>query len=214
MKKSAYQYNPIENVIRSKHWIFDMDGTLTQHMHDFVDMRRQLGLPEDMMMLEAIANLPEAEAAILHQKLENMELEYAEKAQPMPHVHDLLETLLNLNVRIGILTRNTLNVAKRTLEVCGLSDFFHPQHILDRNICPPKPSPAGILHLLEGWQAQPTDAVMIGDYLFDLEAGRNAGVHTVHIDTRGQPNWPQHTDLKINDFRELLHHLNKATATF
>ncbi|WP_395374078.1 HAD family hydrolase [Marinicella sp. W31] len=208
MNNNACKRNPKDTIIRSKHWIFDMDGTLTQHMHDFVGMRRQLGLPDDMMMLEAIDTLPEKEAADLHQKLERMELEYAEKAQPMPHIHDFLEILLNNNVRIGILTRNTLAVAQRTLEVCGLSHFFHPQYILDRRICPPKPSPAGILRLLEDWQAQPQDTVMVGDYLFDLEAGRNAGVHTVHIDTRGELTWPQHTDIRIGCFTQLLQCLN------
>lgn len=181
-----------------------MDGTLTRHIHDFVDMRRQLGLPEDMMMLEAIATLPKHEATQLEQRLEAMEMAYAEQAEPMPYIHDFLAYLLENNTRIGILTRNTVAVARRTLEVCGLSDFFQPEYILDRNICPPKPSPEGILHLLNIWKAGSEDAVMIGDYVFDLEAGRNAGVHTVHLDTQGLFQWPQYTDLKITGFKDLL----------
>ena len=208
-KTASLRQKTEQTILQSKHWVFDMDGTLTQHIHNFVDMRRQLGLPDDMMMLEAISELPPEEAAELSEKLERMELDYAELAKPMPHIHDFLQLLLDNGASIGILTRNTLNVAKRTLEVCNLTNFFQPEHILDRNLCPPKPSPAGIIHLLKAWQAPTTDAVMIGDYLLDLEAGRNAGVHTIHLDTSNQFPWPEHTDLKASHFQQLIQWFEK-----
>ena len=45
---------------RRRHWIFDMDGTLTVSAHDFEHMRRELGLPPDVPILEALHALPEA----------------------------------------------------------------------------------------------------------------------------------------------------------
>ena len=38
-------------------------------------------------------------------------------------------------------------------------------------------------------RAEPEDAVMVGDYLFDLEAGRSAGTATVLVDSDGTRPW-------------------------
>ena len=43
-----------------------------------------------------------------------------------------------------------------------------------------------LLHLLAGWSAQAERAVMVGDYLFDLLAGRLAGTMTVLVDPEGR----------------------------
>jgi phosphoglycolate phosphatase-like HAD superfamily hydrolase len=47
---------------------------------------------------------------------------------------------------------------------------------------------------------------MVGDYLFDLEAGRAASVATVHIDTSAQYPWPQMTDWGIDHLQQLIDH--------
>lgn len=187
-----------------KYWIFDMDGTLTINIHDFVDMRRKLGLPDDMMMLEAIDSLPQNEAKTLSKKLENMEQEYAEMAKPMPGIFEFLQYLNSIDAPIGILTRNTRAVAMHTLEVCELDHFFNREYIIDRHICEPKPSPQGIQYLLEKWNGTAEHAVIVGDYLFDLQAGKNAGISTINIDVDNANKWPQLSDLTIHHFCELL----------
>jgi len=46
--------------------------------------------------------------------------------------------------------------------------------------------------------------VMVWDYLFDLQTGRNAGAGTVHVDrTRSFP-WPEMTDIGVGTLGELL----------
>ncbi len=46
--------------------------------------------------------------------------------------------------------------------------------------------------------------VMVGDYLFDLQTGRNAGAATIHVDrTRIFP-WPELTDIGVGTLKELL----------
>ncbi|HWC88195.1 MAG TPA: HAD hydrolase-like protein, partial [Pirellulales bacterium] len=44
---------------------------------------------------------------------------------------------------------------------------------------PVKPDPAAIAQICRTWQLPPERVAIIGDYRFDLEAGRAAGVHTV-----------------------------------
>jgi len=47
---------------------------------------------------------------------------------------------------------------------------------------------------------------MVGDYVFDLQAGKNAGVATVHFDTDGQYPWPELTDFKVEKLSQLIHY--------
>ena len=96
--------------------------------------------------------------------------------------------------------------ALQTLKTCNLDHFFSPQDILDRASCEPKPHPAGISLLLNQWGARADDSVMVGDYLFDLEAGRAAKVATVHINTLAQYPWPHVTDWGIGHLNQLIEH--------
>ena len=45
-----------------RHWVFDMDGTLTVAVHDFAAIRRALEIAAEEDILDHIAALPEAPA--------------------------------------------------------------------------------------------------------------------------------------------------------
>ena len=186
------------------HWIFDMDGTLTISAHDFEYIRRELGLPTQVPILEALNAMPAEQSAPLWETLNELEEHFAEKSSLMHGAVELLETLNARSVELAILTRNTMPVVEKTLTACGIEHFFPVQHRLDRDSCKPKPSPDGINQLLALWQADVDSTVMVGDYLYDLQAGRSAGVTTIHLDTRGI-DWPEFTDIKVN-------HLDKIKA--
>jgi len=162
-----------------------MDGTLTCAMHDFDEMRRQLQLPAGVPILEALEAMPAEESRLKRQALDDMEIAMAAEAQPQPGSHDLLQQLQSKGAKMGIVTRNGREIANVTLAACGLLDYFEPQSIISRDCAEPKPDPAGITLALSRWQAIPDQAVMVGDYQFDLEAGRRAKVATVHLDVTG-----------------------------
>ena len=189
------------------HWIFDLDGTLTVSAHDFEHIRRELGLAPEAPILEALHALPEAEAAPLWELLNELEFYYAGKASVMQGAAELLQKLHDDGRQLAILTRNTMPVVKQTLQACRLEHFFPLEHILDRDSCIPKPSPDGVKHLLEFWQADADDSVMVGDYLYDLEAGKGAGVVTIHVDTRGDVDWSEYTDIRVEGLGEIIDYL-------
>ena len=191
------------------HWIFDMDGTLTVSAHDFDHMRRELGLEADVPILEALHAMPASEAAPLWELLNELEFHYAAKAYLMPGADELLQCLQDSNCQLGILTRNIMPVVRQTLRACGIDHFFDAEHIFDRDSCMPKPSPDGINQLLGMWQADATNAVMVGDYLYDLEAGRGAGVATIHLDTRGDVDWSEYTDVRVEHLAEIKRYLEE-----
>ena len=189
------------------HWIFDLDGTLTVSAHDFDHIRRELGLAPETPILEALHAMPEAEAAPLWDSLNELEFYYAGKASVMQGASELLQKLHENGRQLAILTRNTMPVVKQTLQACKIDHFFPLNHILDRDACMPKPSPDGVRHLLDLWQADADDTVMVGDYLYDLEAGKGAGVATVHLDTRGDVDWSEFTDIRVEELGELIGYL-------
>ncbi|TGN08572.1 HAD family hydrolase [Leptospira ilyithenensis] len=168
-----------------KNWIFDMDGTLTLAMHDFDAIKLALGLPMDSDILTSIGRLAPEEAKTKHIHLNEIELNIAKKATASPGTPKLLKQIKGKSHQLGILTRNCFANSIETLKASGLGEYFSSEFILCREHAEPKPSPNGILNLLNLWDAKPEDTLMIGDYLYDLEAGISAGVETVYIDPKG-----------------------------
>lgn len=192
------------NLYQRNFWIFDMDGTLTVAIHDFEAIRNDLGLPPGRPVLETLAGLPFDQAARLRQRLDEIELQLAFQALPQAGAADLLIGLRQRGGRLAILTRNNQRNAQETLRRCGLLDLFEPDCILGREAAAPKPSPDGVRQLLAHWEARPDEAVMVGDYRFDLEAGREAGTATVYIDWVGAGEWSHLADVTVRNLEELL----------
>lgn len=186
-----------------------MDGTLTHAIHDFDDIRTQLNLPPGKPILESIAQLPAAQAAEVNQQLDDLELEIASRAIAQPHSAELLSLLTEQGRAVGIVTRNGHEIALATLQACGLRRFFKPEFVISRDCCEPKPSPDGVNLLLNRWSATNSGAVMVGDYLFDLEAGKNAGIATVHLDVDGAFLWPEYSDYKVTSLEPLAALFNR-----
>jgi len=181
-----------------------MDGTLTLAIHNFDDIRAQLNLPAGEPILEAIARLPEAEAAATHRKLDEIEFEIADQAIPQPGATDLLDRLVARGCKVGILTRNGLGIAHSTLKAAKLDNYFEADTIVSRDCCAPKPAPDGVIKLMTHWQAEPADTVMTGDYLYDLKAGNDAQTATVHLDVDGQFPWPELTSTGVTALNQLV----------
>ncbi len=172
-----------------RHWVFDMDGTLTVAVHDFQRIKRDLAIPPDDDILTHLAALPAEEAAAKHAWLLAHERALAGAAQPAPGAVALIRALHAAGCRLGILTRNARELAEVTLQAIGVGDVFAPEDIIGRDEAEPKPSPAGLRYFVERWQVDPAQVVMVGDYRFDLECGRAAGTRTVLVNSPDNP-WP------------------------
>ena len=192
-----------QSLIKKPYWVFDMDGTLTIAQHDFDAIRADLGLPEGLPILESLEKLPSDESSELHSKLDEIELEIAHRSKPAAGAADLLEMLLNRGSKIGLLTRNNAMNIEVTLKAAGLYNFFKTENLLSRDCITPKPAPAGINKLLSGWLASSQDAVMVGDHLHDLLAGRNANTLTVYVDQQGEFPFKDHADICIQSLSAL-----------
>ncbi|MGL4317967.1 MAG: HAD family hydrolase [Pseudomonas sp.] len=189
-----------------RHWVFDMDGTLTIAVHDFPAIKRALNIPQDHDILHHLAALPEAEAQAKHAWLLEHERELAIASVAAPGAVALVRALHARGCRLGILTRNAHELALLTLAAIGLGDCFDSADVVGRDEAPPKPDPGGLLHLAERWGVAPGELVMVGDYRFDLDCARAAGASSVLVNLAENP-WPELTDHHAVDCQALLNQL-------
>jgi len=194
---------PMLNLETRRAWVFDLDGTLTKPVHDFADIRRQLGIPPADDILEYLAALSPEAAEPLHERLHAIELELSARTEAAPGAVACIARLAARGVRLGILTRNSRAIAHHTLTKLGLACYFPPEQIIGRDEALPKPSPDGLHKLACSWQVTTSELVMVGDYLFDLQTGRAAGAVTIHVDPSGTFNWPELADLCVTSLHDV-----------
>ena len=190
-------------ILGRKHWIFDLDGTLTVAIHDFALIRSLLGVPQGADILGHLESLPEAEALVARERLNRIEEELAGRTEPASGAVGLVRLLHGRGVRLGVLTRNTRGNALRTLERIGISPYIAPCDVLGREEALAKPDPDGILKLALNWGMPASALVMVGDYGFDLQTGRAAGAATIHVDPSRAFRWPELTDIAVTSLAEL-----------
>lgn len=191
-------------LLQRRSWIFDLDGTLTVPVHDFPAMRIELGLTEEQGTLEGIQGLPAARREAVMAKLDQIGWEYATQATPQPGALDFLQLLQRLGCRMGVVTRNNDANLHESLRRCGMDDFFAADCRYSRDQPPAKPSPEPLRRLLQQWQAEPSDGVMVGDAIYDLQAGRAAGVATLYLDSYAHGSLGDLADLHVQNWQQVL----------
>lgn len=183
--------------------IFDMDGTLTRPYFDFDAIRREIGLPvgNATPILEALMLMTPEERARAEQILHAHENRAAVESELQDDALHVLERIRAGGLRVGLLTRNSRVCTEIVLTRHGLTfDCVHT-----REDGPVKPAPDAILRMCAGWGIAPGDVWMVGDYLFDVQAGRAAGTRTaLIIGDSPMPDYADQADLVIRRLAELL----------
>lgn len=192
-----------------RHWVFDMDGTLTVGIHDFQFIRRELEVPDDSDILEHLESLPEAQRRASHAWLMEHERELAARSTPAEGAVALIRELCERDVRLGILTRNARELAHITLEVIGLAQCFDRADVLGREDASPKPHPGGLEHFISHWGVAPSSVVMVGDSPLDMQCGRAAGTRTVLVNAPENA-CPEATDHHLADCHALMAALRRS----
>ncbi len=162
--------------------LFDFDGTLTHpDSLDFPALRAAIGCPPGTLILEYIDALPTEEERVLRRKiLADFELAAARASVPNDGAEETIGLLRDHGIRIGILTRNT-----RSSIVASLANFTRIserdfQVIVTRDSeGRPKPHPDGVLAAARALGVAPHEMLVVGDFVFDIAAGKAAGSPTV-----------------------------------
>jgi HAD superfamily hydrolase (TIGR01549 family) len=181
--------------------IFDLDGTLIDSGLDFDQMRRDMQFAPGQLILETLESLPEGERKeCCRAILRDHEQRGAMTATLMPGARELVTELHRREIPQAILTRNSremTGLALRRLEL-----IFDP--VLTREDAPPKPDPTGLFSICRSWNVDVAEVVFVGDFQFDLLAGRRAGISTVLYAPTGPPEYAHEADFVVAHLSEII----------
>ncbi|KAK4897112.1 hypothetical protein LTR27_005005 [Elasticomyces elasticus] len=200
--------------------VFDMDGTLCEPQnYMFTQMRQAVGITKDVDILDHIHSLSASEQENAFAKIQAIEREAMAAQVPQAGLVTLMEYLDERGVQKGICTRNFDAPVAHLLanHLPGHVTEFAP--IITRDFKPPKPSPAGILHIAHKWNITNTadvpktpaaerllPLIMVGDSIDDMVAGYEAGALTVLLRSEGKEELEvdQRTNIVISRLDELI----------
>lgn len=156
--------------------VFDMDGTITRPSLDFGEIKKALGNDDpSLLTLDFILALPPDEQHRAWEIMHRYEQDAADNAEPQDGALPLLSELRRRGIKTAIFTRNSRDSVERVLAKFGVD----VDDIIAREDAPPKPDPTAIYKLLEKYGIRKREALMVGDFALDVEAGKRAGLATV-----------------------------------
>ena len=180
MKPKVKNKRPDRQPGRIRGVLFDFDGTLTMPgALDFPAIKRGLGCPPDLPILEYLETLtPDRKAALL-EILEAEEDKAAEQSVPNTGAERCVDLLKRRGMLLGIITRNSLQSVRKALKKFK---SFKPgafTTIITRADSLPKPHPDGVQQAAKRMGISLQELLVIGDFRFDVMAGHDAGARTV-----------------------------------
>ena len=168
--------------------LFDLDGTLTfPGALDFPAIKREIDCPIDIPILEYLESLPPERKVTLFKILEAKEVEAASQSYPNTGAENCLAVLKERGLLLGIITRNSIQSVRLALEKfrgLAIEDF---STIITREEFPPKPNPEGVHQAAKSMGLSTSELLVVGDFRFDVMAGKTAGALTVLLTNRKKP---------------------------
>jgi hydrogenase expression/formation protein HypE len=167
--------------------LFDFDGTLTQPgAIDFLAIKEEIACPHDMAILEYIKLQPPKKQVVLMEILEGHEAEAARLSLPNQGAEACLSTLRGRGVPIGIITRNSLKSVVSALQQFDSIECRDFDVVITREAALPKPSPEGVFKAAACMGCLAEELMVVGDFRFDVIAGKRAGAKTVLLTNGGK----------------------------
>jgi HAD superfamily hydrolase (TIGR01509 family) len=182
--------------------IFDLDGTITQPYFDFDAIRGEIGLAKDSgPVLESMEKMTVEQRRDAEEILHNHEQKAVIESQLNPNAKETLSALRQVGIHIGVLTRNKRDNALAIAEKHDL-EF---DTVIGREDGPVKPDAFGVLQICERFGIKPKEALLVGDYLFDLQCAKSAGAVAVLLANHNQADkFVEYADFRIEDISEIL----------
>jgi phosphoglycolate phosphatase len=177
--------------------IFDLDGTLVDSRGDITNALNYAVEPygfENLTVERTVSLIGEGVSRLIEKRLGTKAadlqeaalrrfLEYygehlVDSSALYPGVRETLELLGKY--RKTVISNKREDLSKRLLEGLNSSIFF--EMIWGSDSTPEKkPSPVPVLKMLKKMCCRPEEAVFVGDSVYDIQAGKAAGVRTVAV---------------------------------
>lgn len=178
--------------------VFDLDGTLIEFNIPVERIKASLGIRGTI--LEEIMRSENGREMM--SVLERFEVECAKTSKVYPGVREFLDFLQSNGIVTALYTRNSWKSVRINLKRHGLSfDYIFTR---EDDV---KPSPLPLIHLMEETGAGRHETAMVGDYIFDYQTARNAGIQFwMHVNERNKEladRFSMKPDLTFSSFTEL-----------
>ena len=193
--------------------LFDLDGTLTRPNLDFDALRAEIGIRDRRPILEWLARQSAAVRERARAILDGHELESARTAQAADGAHEVFAAIAELDLRTGLVTRNSRRSAELVASRLGL----HFDAVVTREDCAPKPSPEPVLECARRLGVAPEETLVVGDFYFDIQSGYAASARTVLVGDGSAPPFegfdaPVEPDYRIDNLHGLVPVLRSLVA--
>ena len=187
--------------------IFDLDDTLINSKLDFIIIKKNLineyktlGLEvSNMSINDSIQSL--IDKVRVYEKnqnknsnmlnwetltkkiLDRYEVKSVHKSTLKSDTKDILNNLLKLNIKIGLVTNSGIAATRIALDMHNINKYFS-QVITRDDIQRIKPDSEGLLNMLRCLQIEAREAFYVGDSIYDIIAGNNIGINTIKLENK------------------------------
>ena len=195
--------------------LFDLDGTLIDFQIDYQQCRKQTievlvesGYPPNFLNMNSfvlkmvqdasnyfISKLGYSPQRVfeIRKKIDSLvaqeELKAAQKAHLIPGMQTVLEFLNSKEIKIGIITLNTTENAKISLQNAKIIQYFERDSIIvgrdrtDRL----KPDPSHASEFLRIFNLKPSEVCIIGDHPSDIETANHLNARSIAVISEKHP---------------------------
>jgi hydrogenase expression/formation protein HypE len=201
MAKKLFLHEPF----RLKAVLFDFDGTLTSPgALNFSIIKEATGCPPQEPVLEFILGLADpVKRYSAMASLDQFEMEAAKRSKPNEGAEEIVSYLKSKGIFTGIISRNRHASIMRALDNFKHIGQDHFDVIISRDDhIRPKPSGDGILLAATRLGVNPEEIMIVGDFIFDIEAGNQTGSVTVFLEEK-KFSAPIKSDFVISHLDEL-----------
>ncbi|MFT5851588.1 MAG: HAD superfamily hydrolase (TIGR01549 family) [Colwellia sp.] len=179
--------------------IFDLDNTLVTSSLNFDRIRADLGCPKDIDLLDFVDSLPQQQKIDANKLLVKYETIDAVNATKLAGTDQLLALLSELDLPCAIVTRNCHQAALLKIQ----QNNINIPTLLTRENHKAKPAPDALLHIAKCWKTPPENLLYVGDYLYDLQAARNANTMSCLVTYGETMSYADLATIEVNDLTEL-----------
>jgi len=132
---------------------------------------------DEVMKAQGVMDKDPADLAAIYRRFQHT---HPDMIELFPGVKETLKALHEKGYKLGVVTSRGTESLKEGLKNFGILEYFTGLvGADDTNIHKPNPEPA--ILCLKKMDTEPKDALMVGDSVFDLQCGHNAGTDACFV---------------------------------
>jgi len=185
--------------------IFDLDGVIVENKLNFKKISIDIFGKEQFPLLERILKIKDpSQRKRAYTILERYETEAASICKLKEGIEELFDILDRYEVKKGVVTRN----CRKSVDLIMARFGIKFDVVVTREDAPPKPSKDSVVYALRKLNLSPFESILVGDYEFDMVAGKKAGVFTIFLKSSNHYT-SRYADLTLESIPQLSQYLKR-----